>query len=114
MEMINRTAVVVKAARPYYDWAMSVHDGTGDWTLEKLHEFANVYLIPDVEGEGDPGTDLKPYWKAIFENELETWHLIIDDWPSPLTFKMFLEWFDFEFHVIVLDLWEGPLEREVT
>lgn len=35
-----------------------------------------------------------------------------DTWPEKITYKMFLEWFDVEFHSMVFDSLEDDIEKD--
>jgi hypothetical protein len=47
---------------------------------------------------------VRPYFKAIFEEELTSWHRREREWPSSRTYETFLKWFEVEVHSMVLDL----------
>jgi hypothetical protein len=55
---------------------------------------------------------LKVCFSVIFENELEGW--VIDEamWPKNRDLATFTRWFDVEFHSVIVDLWDQPLEHE--
>ncbi len=35
----------------------------------------------------------EPYFETIFEEELNSWHRLVDNWPTNHDFKTFLAWF---------------------
>ena len=55
---------------------------------------------------------LEEYFLDIFGRELEGW--VVDDalWLQNRDLKTINRWFDVEFHSMVLDLGEQPLQRE--
>ena len=55
---------------------------------------------------------LEDFYEQIFESELWSWYTDERAWPEDRTFKLFLEWFTLEFHSVVEDLDEGPIEDE--
>ncbi len=99
--MLNRSCVVVRPAQGYIDWAVGLDDSgivpqvTGEQT---------VYLIPEYENDEHATYLLSQCFESIFELELMSWHTDETDWPKKRTFKMFCEWFAFEFHSVVEDL----------
>ena len=96
MELLNRSAVIVKPLRPYLEWAK------GD-DAEGLSElvFENLRREPQ----------LKEFWPAIFEAMLAGW--VTDEalWPKNRTLGMFQKWFEIQMSSMVQDL-DGytPLE----
>ncbi|MBI3676249.1 MAG: hypothetical protein HY243_06490, partial [Proteobacteria bacterium] len=54
--MLNRGALLVRPARPYIDWALSL-DASG--LAPDPEGEATVYLIPDFEDTGDAETVLR-------------------------------------------------------
>jgi hypothetical protein len=46
----------------------------------------------------------RPYFKAIFEEELNGWHRREREWPARRTYETFLAWFEVEVHSMVIDL----------
>ena len=66
-------------------------------------------LIPILEDDTDIEAMLAIVYNAIFEAELENWHLIEANWPTNRTFAMFQEWLDVEVHSLVSDLYDAPL-----
>jgi hypothetical protein len=39
----------------------------------------------------------------LFEAELEGWYTDPSMWPQELTWKLFCEWFDVEYHTVLID-----------
>ncbi|MFH1934237.1 MAG: hypothetical protein ABIN18_22015 [Pseudomonadota bacterium] len=55
-------------------------------------------------------TSLKrKYFEQIFEEELNSWWLDPDDWPSQRDLKTFKKRFDVEFFPVVFDLMDKPI-----
>ena len=107
--MLNRGAVVVRPKQPYLDWAAALGDSVPvpDVKAEKT-----VYLLPGFENDEEGMDILGEFYEQIFEQELWYWYTDEDAWPMNRTLKLFLEWFDVEFHSIVEDLDEGVIEDE--
>jgi hypothetical protein len=55
---------------------------------------------------------LEPYSDIIFEEELNAWHRLEEDWPQERDFTLFQAWFEIEIHSLVLDLKGGWLWTE--
>ena len=74
-------------------------------------------LTNEAESKLEAIRDLKAnqienYFDIVFEHELSGWWANPDDWPKRRDLKTFKEWFDIEFHSIVEDLVDLPLEDE--
>jgi hypothetical protein len=112
MRLVKRAAITVTPKQPYIDWANSLDEGGvkigKDFTPE-----GRVYLIGDVADVFPFDRDMivQPYFKAIFEEELNSWHRRESDWPSSRTYATFLAWFEVEVHSMVLDLEGSRLIR---
>jgi hypothetical protein len=65
-------------------------------------------LIPTLL---NPVVITQPYFKTIYEEELNDWYRLARAWPSPRIYGTFLEWFEVEVHSMVLDLQGGWLIR---
>jgi hypothetical protein len=105
MRLVKRAAVTVTPKQPYIDWANSL-DENGVKIGEDFQPERHVYLIGDVSDvfPFDRDVIVRPYFKAIFEEELNGWHRRELEWPSRRTYATFLAWFEVEVHSMVLDL----------
>ncbi len=112
MRLVKRTAITVTPKQPYIDWANSL-DEDGVKIGEDFGPEGRVYLIGDVADVNpfDRDVIIRPYFKAIFEEELNSWYRLESAWSSPRTYETFLEWFDVEVHSMVLDLEGSRLIR---
>jgi hypothetical protein len=54
---------------------------------------------------------VRPYFKAIFDEELNSWYRRESAWPARRTYETFLKWFEVEVHSMVLDLEGSRLIR---
>ena len=112
MRLVKRAAINVTPKKPYITWANSLDEDAvkigEDFTPE-----GRVYLIGDVADVFPFDRDMivQPYFKAIFEEELNSWHRRESDWLSSRTYSTFLAWFEVEVHSMVLDLEESWLIR---
>ena len=48
----------------------------------------------------------------ILEDQLSGWWTDENDWPKIKDMETFREWFDLEFHSLVINLVDGPLGDE--
>jgi hypothetical protein len=105
MRLVRRAAVTVTPEQPYIDWANGI-DEDGVKIGEDFWPERHVYLIGDVSDviPFDRDVIVRPYFKAIFEEELNGWYRLERAWPSPRTYETFLEWFEVEVHSMVPDL----------
>ncbi len=110
MKTINRTAITVKAKKPFIDWANSFEDGGPTLDLNDLHTTA--YLVPDTYDEYNYENFIKKNFKTIFESELDSWMADPDVWPQNRTYKIFKEWFDLQVSDIVFDLGKDDVINE--
>lgn len=55
---------------------------------------------------------LAEVYDIIFKRELYSWHRDETAFPENRTFAMFREWFDVEYHTIVIDLLDEEIVAE--
>jgi len=108
--MLNRSALIVRPAQPYIEWAKSLPDA--DEILPRSDGERTVYLVEEILGLSDQDLILKVSFKEIFERELYGWCTDEDMWPQKRTLQMFKQWFTIEFHSVVEDLLDAPLEED--
>jgi len=106
---IDRSLIVVKPKQPFLDWAQTVDYQEG-LTLEQVREDATAYLIPEPWDKDEQAEILKWCYEFIFEAELESWYTDPDLWPQHRDLETFREWFDVEFHSLVFDLCDEPIQ----
>ena len=112
MKRVKRTAVIVIPKQPYIDWAKSLEDG-GVKLVEGSKQEHTIYLVEDATDYiPNQANLLKPHFKSIFEEELNSWHQLESDWPANRDWATFLAWFEVEIHSLVLDLHRGRLKTE--
>ncbi len=108
--MINRTALIVRPAQPYIDWAKSLPDA--DEILPTIDGEHTVYLVEQIDDDRHFEHVLKRVFAEIFERELSSWYLDESFWPQKRTLSMFKKWFSIEYHTCVEDLLDAPLEDD--
>jgi hypothetical protein len=109
---VKRTALVIKPKQPYIQWANSLdEDGVKlgvDFEME-----GRVYLVDNASGfDLDVEATVAPHFEFIFEEELNAWHRVESDWPARRDFDTFLEWFEVEYHSMVIDLGHGRVRTQ--
>ena len=105
--MINRSALVVRPAQPFLDWAASL-DESG--IIPNTDGEQTVYLLPEFDNEQGTERFLKKVYANIFENELMAWHTEESDWPQNRNYNLFQKWFTLEWHSVVEDLGDNAIE----
>ena len=112
MKEVNRSLVVVKPRQPYVDWANSFMDDDEAQNIASFHRDCNVYLIDEIEEDGDEERNLKKIYRRIFEEELYAWMTDENVWPEKRDYPTFRTWFDVTFHSLVFDLGNNRLQTE--
>ncbi len=106
MEMLNRSAVIVKPRQPYLEWCRQDDaEGLAESVFEALREEPSVYLLPEYEDPAIQQEVLEEFWPGLFEAMLEGWVTDEAYWPKNRTFEMFGEWFEVQMSSIVQDLY---------
>ncbi len=109
MSEINRSLVTLKPKQPFLDWARTLDDEDKDFTLEQLGEDSIAYLIPELWQDSDGQELLESWYDILFEERLAGWWTDETAWPEKRDLKMFLDWFEVEFHSLVFDLCNEPI-----
>jgi hypothetical protein len=109
--IINRTALIVKPLKPYWDWANNIEDGVPkeQKNFNASDMDATIYLISELEPD-EITYHIEAMYNEIFEDELEAWWTDEKDWPKNRTFSMFKEWFEVSVSSMVYD----TLKEEIT
>jgi hypothetical protein len=108
MSMINRSILIVKAKQPLLLWLQSLPD-PADFTLRQVNQDTATYLLPEYESDNERKKLLERYFDLIFEEQLSSWWQDKTDWPAKRDMATFIQWFDVEFHSVILDLVDEPL-----
>ena len=107
MSEINRSLLILRPKQPFLDWGVALDDK--NFTLEQLAEDSTAYLIPELWDESDQGELLESYCDVLFEEQLAAWWTDETAWPQKRNLKIFLDWFEVEFHSLVFDLCDEPI-----
>lgn len=119
MQLLNRTAIVVRARNRYVEWANSVREDGPKFTIEEARTNPSVYLVWPEVGEGEETSDkelIDARASEIFEAELERWSDDPASWPENREAPAFRAWFDVEVIEAVADVDEdqpiGPMSED--
>ena len=112
MFQIDRSVAVIKPKQPFVDWANSVGDEKEPYSISDFSTDCSVILLPVVDSDEHAEAFIKDMYQDLFELELSSWIVVDEMWPENRTYKMFLEWFDVEFHSMVFDSLKDDIEKE--
>ncbi len=108
--MINRSALIVRPAKPLLDWIRSLEQK--DFSIDRVNE-QTVYLVPEIDSPEELESTLRHVWDYVFSSELQDWWTDTSQWPEGRTLAMFKQWFDIEYHTVIIDLCGYPIEDDV-
>jgi hypothetical protein len=108
----NRAAIIVRAKAPFVEWVQSADADSSHITTEEVNEDPNVYLIYDPKKEGEIDRLIAKNYREIFEEELNSWFTDESLWPKKRDLKTFRQWFQVDFHDMVVDLSEEDFYTE--
>lgn len=107
--MINRSAVVVRYAQPFLDWAATLE---GPTVQPALDDEPTVYLVPPFDDEEEGLEVLEIAYPLLFERELDNWYTDESCWPADRDLAMFRAWFRIEMFPVLMDICEGAIGEE--
>lgn len=110
---INRTAIVVKPKKPFFEFIKKYVKY--DFDLDEEQEFQNgdaaIYLLPAIDSVEDMEEWLKTNYDIIFRQRLNAVIENIEVFLEIRTFEMFKEWFDYSLHSEVWDIMDIPVVK---
>jgi hypothetical protein len=110
---INRSVAIIKPQQPFADWVNSAADaGDDQYSIQDFSTDCSVILLPVVDSDEHAEAFIKDIFQDLFELELSSWIVVDEMWPENINYKMFLEWFDVEFHSMVFDSIQDDIEKE--
>ncbi len=110
MDVVNRSAIVIKPKEPYLDWANEVAQTME--SMDELRQQSTVILIPKSAYQDHAEIFLRENCVRIFERELDAWSPARELRPANPDYETLTAWFDIEVHALVLDLSEDSLHKE--
>ena len=111
--MLNRAALILRYKQPFVDW-INAADPSPTFhalTLAEVNQEHTVYLV-DVEDEDQLAQWLERNYQKLFEEELNGWYADPALWPRNRSLETVRKWCPFEFHTVVVDAGESPLEDD--
>jgi hypothetical protein len=114
MDMVNRSAIVVRPAQPFLDWLHRVDPTSAQLTLEDLRREPTIYLLPKWETEDEALEHLAEVSSEIFKEQLNGWYRVPSVWPEDRELNAFLRWFDCSLHSMVFDVCDERLRHTNT
>ncbi len=112
MDTVNRSLAIIKPKQPFVDWANQLPDADFNVLLADLRKDCLAVLIPEYDTDNAAEGYIDELWEGIFEDELYGWCTKESWWPRERTRELFSQWFDVEFHSMVVDPCEEPIEKE--
>lgn len=110
MRVVNRNAVIVKPRQAFVDWIRRVSP-VATVTLDEIRDDFSCYLIPEFLSRREQKEYLEQSFGEIFSQELKAWSTDRSTWPKLTSFRLFLEFFEVDFHSVVQDMVDDPLWR---
>ncbi len=105
---INRIAVTLIPTQACVDWINSHDDDK--MTLDEIRKDPTVFLLP--QGRGDPESQVRRRFRAMFADELNSWYTDETMWPKNLSFTTFKKFFTIHVSSTVLDLGTGEIIKD--
>ncbi len=101
---INRSIAIVKPTEVYLSWARKCDDVPESLTLDDMRTDCMTFLIPAYNDQDEAEAFIREIFYDLFEMELESWNTDESTWPKKRDYATFREWFDLEFHSMVVDI----------
>ena len=107
---LNRSAIAIQPKQPLIDWLNKVENNDKPLKLEEINDWS-LYLIDEKFDQGDVEKWLKKNFKQIFLKELFLWHTLIENYPRKISYKIFLDWFNYKIYLGMSDLGLEPIQE---
>ena len=105
--MLNRGAIILRYREPAIRWINETDPAGEQHTISAgdLRQDCTVYLISEEDADGDSAVNkwVARNFRTLFETELEGWITEPSLWPKKRTLKLFYQWFDVEYHSVIVD-----------
>ena len=114
MRVINRIAVTLVGAQPYFDWTRQkpADANAGILSVVRANTFGSAFLLPELELEEDVREWIEENAGWLFEFQLAAWTEDEASWPPLRDLKTFREWFRVDIHSVVVDVADDDIEGE--
>jgi len=113
--IIDRAAIIIKAKKPAVDWINKVDSMTGSdkITLKDVNTDCQLYLVPDdVDSQ-----DMAMVWayknaEVLLEDFMHGWYQDESLWPKVRDIDLFEKWLEIEYHSLIIDTVDAPINKE--
>ena len=112
MYTIDRSVAIIRPKQPFLDWANQLPDAEDGVSLDDLKKDCTVILIAECNSDQEAKECISEMCLDFFEGELFSWCTHEPWWPQNRTKEMFWEWFEVEFHSMVIDTYEDRVIRK--
>src|SRR5438094_22074 len=109
MDIVNRTALIVRPKRRLVEWVNRVRTEGPPLTLDEARTMPTVYLVEGIDSLDETTELVDEYAVDIFEEQLASWSEDETAWPANRTPHLFRDWFDVEVVETVVDTTGTPL-----
>jgi hypothetical protein len=92
-------------------WVKSLPD-PADLSKDIINKDNTAYLFPELSHGFEEEELLAQFYDLIFEEQLNGWWTEKNDWPEIRDLETFKKWFNIEFHSVVRDLVDAPLQDD--
>ncbi len=110
--VLNRTAVIVTPKKKFINWVMNVEDSS-EWkvTEKEIKKDPGVYLVDRAYSSDmrEIRSIMERSYLDIAIEEFAAWWTDVDDWPVIKNLKEFEEFFEWNFHDMIVDISEDEL-----
>ncbi|MGL6071352.1 hypothetical protein [Craterilacuibacter sp.] len=104
MYFVDRSVAIIKPRAPFLEWLNSVAgEEMIDLTLDSLRADCTALLLPEFDEPEQAVAHIDEMAEQLFRMELASWHEDEAGWPADISLLTFWQWFDVEFHSMVLD-----------
>ncbi|MFN7096725.1 MAG: hypothetical protein ACK4PR_04110 [Gammaproteobacteria bacterium] len=110
MFIVDRIVAIIRPKQKMLQWLHDQPEVQANFSLQNLQTDCTALLIPPFESPRQAREYIKQTYQGIFEGELVSWGLPPTSWPKDRTYDLFNEWFNVEFHSVVLDM--GYVEQQ--
>lgn len=114
--MINRGTILLRYREPMIRWINDAdpYDEDPDITREDVQCDRTGYLVADEDSDGKDAVErwVEANVEVLFESELKGWYTDPKLWPKPRDLESFQEWFDVEYHSVIIDTVRGEIQNE--
>lgn len=101
--MLNRSVAIIRLKEPFFKWLKTLPDPL-DISKDIINRDTTAYLLPALIYDSEEAELLQQFYDLIFKEQLNGWWTEQSDWPKKRDLATFKNWFDLEFHSLVLDL----------